>query len=209
MYHEGITVETAPEIRCGAAEEFFKFLKKPENGACTIMLGLPNDWVTWKDDRMRLMEKYATIMSPWNVGRYRSSETAKKHFARRWPADLPWCKKHDRDYYAVVFPGFSWTNLKKGATPLNAIPRLRGRFLWSQFEEVKRYGMNMAYVAMFDEVDEGTAIFKCTNHPPVGRFCTYEGLPSDFYLKLVGNAARFLRVEKAGLPDDKNPTRRR
>lgn len=193
----------------GAAEEFFKFLKKPENGACTIMLGLPNDWVTWKDDRMRLMEKYATIMSPWNVGRYRSPETAKKHFARRWPADLAWCKKHDRDYYAVVFPGFSWTNLQKGARPLNSIPRLRGRFLWSQFEEVKRYGMNMAYVAMFDEVDEGTAIFKCTNHPPVGRFCTYEGLPSDFYLKLVGNAARFLRGEKAGLPDDKNPTRRR
>lgn len=63
--------------------------------------------------------------------------------------------------------------------------------------------MNMAYVAMFDEVDEGTAIFKCTNHPPVGRFCTYEGYPSDFYLRLTGNAGRMLRGEKVGMPDVK------
>jgi hypothetical protein len=185
-----------------ATEEFFEWLKKPENGACTIMLGTPNDWVKWKDDRMRLMEKYATVISPWNVGRYNSVEGAKGHFKRNWPADQAWCKAHDRDYYAVVFPGFSWTNLKEGA-PLNQIPRNGGTFLWSQFEEVKRYGMNMAYVAMFDEVDEGTAIFKCTNNPPTGRFCTYEGYPSDFYLRLTGNAGRLLRGETISMPDVK------
>ena len=71
-----------------ATEEFFEWLKKPENGACTIMLGTPNDWVRWKDDRMRLLEKYATVISPWNVGRYKSSEGARQHFERNWPADL-------------------------------------------------------------------------------------------------------------------------
>ena len=57
----------------------------------------------------------------------------------------------------------------------------------------------MIYVAMFDEVDEGTAIFKCTNNPPVGqsRFLTYEGLPSDHYLWLTGEGARLLRGERA------------
>jgi len=53
----------------------------------------------------------------------------------------------------------------------------------------------MVYQAMFNEVDEGTAIFKCTNDPPVGasRFLACEGLPSDHYLRLAGLATRMLR----------------
>jgi hypothetical protein len=96
----------------------------------------------------------------------------------------------------VVFPGFSWHNLNpRGA--LNQIPRLKGQFLWTQFAEAKKAGATMVYQAMFDEVNEGTAIFKCTNEPPVGEssFVTYEGLPSDFYLKLVGHASRMFRGE--------------
>ncbi|MBM4153317.1 MAG: hypothetical protein FJ220_07340, partial [Kiritimatiellaceae bacterium] len=139
-----------------AAEELFQFLQKEENGGCTIFLGVPNDWVSWNDDKLKLMEKYAQIISPWNVGRYRSPQTAQNHFATYWPRDIAWCKERDKDYYAVVFPGFSWNNLQKGKEPLNDIPRLQGEFFWSQVELVKQYGMNMAYVAMFDEVDEGT-----------------------------------------------------
>jgi hypothetical protein len=51
---------------------------------------------------------------------------------------------------------------------------------------------------MFDEVDEATAVFKCTNDPPVGegaRFLDYEGLPTDHYLRLCGLGARLLRGE--------------
>ena len=52
----------------------------------------------------------------------------------------------------------------------------------------------MIYVAMFDEIDEGTAIFKCTNTPPKGaEFLTFEGLPSDHYLWLTGMGAKMLR----------------
>ena len=66
------------------------------------------------------------------------------------------------------------------------------------FNGPKRAGAQMIYVAMFDEVDEGKAIFKCTNDVPVdekSRFVTYEGLPSDFYLRLTGVGARLLRGE--------------
>ena len=66
----------------------------------------------------------------------------------------------------------------------------------------KQAGAATAYVAMFDEMDEGTAVFKCTNDPPAGdsRFVTFEGLPSDHYpsdhyLWLTGEAARMLRGE--------------
>ena len=44
---------------------------------------------------------------------------------------------------------------------LDEIPRLKGPFLWSQAVAFKRAGAQMLYVAMFDEIDEGTAIFKC------------------------------------------------
>jgi hypothetical protein len=81
---------------------------------------------------------------------------------------------------------------------LGKIPRLKGQFFWSQIAAAKRAGARMLYVAMFDEVDEGTAIFKCTNEPPTGDgvpFLTYEGLPSDYYLQLAGAAGRLLRGE--------------
>ena len=44
----------------------------------------------------------------------------------------------------------------------------------------------MVCESMFDEVNEGTAIFKCTDNPLAGTspFLTFEGLPSDFYLEM-------------------------
>jgi hypothetical protein len=52
------------------------------------------------------------------------------------------------------------------------------------------------FVGMFDEVDEGTAIFKVTNAPPAGRhFVTDDGLPSDYYPRLTGAATRMIRGE--------------
>jgi hypothetical protein len=57
----------------------------------------------------------------------------------------------------------------------------------------------MLYVAMFDEVNEATAIFKGSNNPPVSTktsFIDMDGMPSDHYLWLTGEAAKMLRNEK-------------
>ena len=56
----------------------------------------------------------------------------------------------------------------------------------------------MLYVAMFDEVNEGTAIFKCSDNPPVGdtiEFIDMDGMPSDHYVWLTGEAGKMLRKE--------------
>ena len=81
---------------------------------------------------------------------------------------------------------------------LNATPRLGGRFLWSQAMQRIKLGSTMLYVSMFDEMDEGTAIFKCADDVPASThgFVTNEGLPSDHYLWLTGEIARVLRGEK-------------
>ncbi|MBV5348430.1 xylosidase, partial [bacterium] len=60
-------------------------------------------------------------------------------------------------------------------------------------------GTSMLYVAMFDEVNEGTAIFKCSDTPPVSevkKFANMDGKPSDYYLWLTGEAEKMLRKEK-------------
>ena len=60
------------------------------------------------------------------------------------------------------------------------IPRLGGEFLWKQFHAAGNLGLDMAFVAMCDEVDEGTAIFKVSNTPLTqAYFVTCEGEPMD------------------------------
>jgi len=184
---------------CRRLVEFLK--TDPEVGGCTVMLGVPAHWRELNSDAVAdpaLLEivRVADIVSPWTVGRYRSPAEASKYAQNLLKPDQAWCREKRVEYLPVVFPGFSWHNLKGG--PINQIPRLRGQFLWSQFCEAKRAGASMIYVAMFDEVDEGTAIFKCANNVPVGyvaKFATYDGLPSDYYLKLVNAGARLLRGE--------------
>ena len=70
-------------------------------------------------------------------------------------------------------------------------------FFWEQFATATELGIEMVYVAMFDEVDEATAIFKVSNTPPrPGRFSTYEGLPTDWYLRLTGEGSKMIRGER-------------
>lgn len=172
-----------------------------KSSGCAIMLGVPTYWRTGERDavaapELRSILKQADVISPWSVGRYRTEEQAQRHAEKIWRADQTWCNESQIDFLPVVFPGFSWRNLK--GPDARSIPRNRGVFLKTQISAAKQVGCEMLYVAMFDEVDEGTAIFKCTNNPPVGPgadFVDYEGLPSDYYLKLTGRAAKLLRGE--------------
>lgn len=183
-------------------ERLIRFLKDDARyGGCTVMLGVPTGWRTLDrdavaDPRLHDVILAADIVSPWTVGRYNSPRTVAAHAAERWAKDIQWCEQRDKLYLPVVFPGFSWHNLKPDF-PLDQIPRRKGQFLWSQYVHAQQAGATMIYQAMFDEMDEGTAIFKCTNSPPVGEspFLTYEGLPSDHYLWLTGQGGRLLRKE--------------
>lgn len=186
-----------------AARELFEFIRSEEGGNCTIMLGVPNDWRDWPADKLELLEEFGDIVSPWNVGRFGTIEGAKKHYATFLPGDMAYCEEQNKTYYPVIFPGFSWTNLQDGKTPLNATPRQGGKFAWGQAELVKEYGLDLVYLAMFDEVDEGTAWFKVSNHPPVGIFATYEGYPSDHYLTIAGEIGKMMEGEKAAFPSTK------
>ncbi len=184
---------------CARLVEFFKHDK--QYGGNTVLVGVPTGWRTLdadsvRDEKLHEVIGQADIISPWTVGRYKSLKEVADHAERRWKKDLEWCRAHQKEYLPVVFPGFSWHNSHPKA-PLGEIPRLKGRFLWKQYVEAKGAAATMIYQAMFDEMDEGTAIFKCTNEPPVGesRFVTLEGLRSDHYLWLTGLGGKLLRGE--------------
>lgn len=172
----------------------------PKGNGFSVMLGLPTHWRELKfdalpDPKLHDIIRMADIASPWSVGRYRDGAGARKLAKNVWTADLAWCEKNKLDFLPVVFPGFSWHNLYP-KHPLDQIPRKGGQFLWDQYLALREIGAAMVYQAMFDEVDEATAIFKCSNDPPVnGAFLDYEGLPTDHYLWLTGMGGRLIRKE--------------
>jgi hypothetical protein len=182
-------------------EQCKELIEKFKADECSVMLGIATGWRMQDRDALQHPELHnvllmADVLSPWSVGRFGDLPGVQRHAKKYWQQDVAWAREHNIDYMPVVFPGFSWHNLK--GTKLGSIPRLDGQFLWSQVVANKKAGADMLYIAMFDEVDEGTAIFKCTNNPPASggsKFLTLDGLPSDFYLRLAGQAGKLLRGE--------------
>jgi hypothetical protein len=173
----------------------------PQDGGNTVMIGVPTGWRTLNgdalyNDTLTIIAQTADIISPWFVGRFSDSSSVIGFANTNVESDIAWCKNNNKDYLPVAFPGFSWHNMNP-TSPLDQIPRLGGDFLWTQYYNFIRVGATMVYQAMFDEINEGTAIFKCTNDPPVGAstFVTYEGLPSDQYLWLVGQGDQMLNKQ--------------
>ena len=152
-------------------EQVKKIIDFLKSEGCSILVGVPTHWRTLTIDAVsdtRLLElvKQADIVHPWLVGRF--DNNTYEPYRKSIEEDIKWCKANGKDYMPVLFPGFSWHNMKKDA-PQNMIPRLGGRFFWKQVKGAVDAGAESLYLAMFDEIDEGTAFFKCTNTPPVGE----------------------------------------
>ncbi len=178
-----------------------ELIQKFKADGCSVMLGTATGWRAQdrdapKDPELHNMLLMADVLSPWSIGRVRDLPGVQQHAKNYWEKDVVWAREHNIGYMPVVFPGFSWHNMK--GDKLDSIPRLDGQFFWSQIVANKKAGADMLYIAMFDEVDEATAIFKCSNNPPTSggtKFLTLNGLPSDFYLRLAGEAGKLMRDE--------------
>lgn len=196
----GIGFKDRPEYSLAECRELIEGLKAD---GCAVLCGVPTGWRTLNRDARANADLHEIVamcdlVCPWTVGRYATPDDVRRHAERDWKADIEWCRRRDIAYLPVAFPGFSWHNLNGGK--LDQIPRLEGRFLWTQAVEARKAGAESLYVAMFDEVDEATAIFKCIDPPTpelAERFIGVEGLPSDHYLRLTGQIGRMLRGGQA------------
>jgi hypothetical protein len=171
----------------------------------TFVGGVPTHWREGKgDSKPGYAQVYAAmdVLSPWLVGRYRDDAGFDSNMKNVFVADAAQTKAEGIGYAPVVFPGFSWSNLMRttGAGPIifNQTPRRGGAFWTHQARSFAAMEDEPLFVygAMFDEIDEGTAMLKAAStleDTPAApaRFLYYsidnETLPSDFYLSLAGN----------------------
>jgi hypothetical protein len=220
MRHEGRPVLAIRNLgkpsRPGTPEQYLELIdyfkrSAPRRLRATLVGGLPAYWRTLGADSKadpRWAEVYRSfdVIHGWPVGRFEDDRTADAFSANVTTGDLAETAKLGIDYMAVVWPGFSNHNLTRVATerqrrPLNSIPRRGGQFFWRQIFNALSLDVDMLYIAMFDEVDEGTAIFKTMSRgrdlPRQGRFVHLSGkgvpVPNDWYLRLAGEAKRAMR----------------
>ncbi|HWX23068.1 MAG TPA: glycoside hydrolase family 71/99-like protein [Candidatus Binatia bacterium] len=183
-------------------EELINFFKHdPQYGGVYLIGGIDPHWRTLVGESRtnagwpKVYRMFDSI-SPWDAGRYRDEASMARLRKDVWEGDLAELKGAGIGYMPTAFPGFSWDNLRQRPPGTTTIARRKGEFYWRQFATFKELGVHTVFVGMFDEVDEGTAIYKVANTMPVGKyFVTYEGLPSDWYLKLTGAATQMLRGE--------------
>ena len=197
------------------------------HGGATFLGGVPYHWRTGGSDasmdpKWRQVWPRLAVISPWAVGRYRDNASADEAKKTSLLPDQAAASSFGVDYMPVVFPGFSYENpvRERNFTPekmqSNIISRRCGAFYWRQIFNALSADSTMLYVAMFDEVNEGTAIYKMVTkssglavdgvetgyqvYTPNEKGCE---ISSDGYLRLTGAAAAALHNHtrpKPGLP---------
>lgn len=171
---------------------------------CTVVGGVPANWRTLNGDSQTnaawaAVYRSFDVLSPWTVGRYQTDSQADSYKSSTLIPDLADCQSNHIDFLPVAFPGYSSHNLSGLA--LNGIPRNAGRFFWRQIYNSLSAGCTMMYGAMFDEIDEGTALYKLAptmnETPALTVTNSYQffalnvdgaSLPSDWYLRVTGQA---------------------
>ncbi len=134
----------------------------------SIMLGVPTYWRERRNDALsdpKLHEviKSADVIMPWFVGRYGMGNFP--DFRKLIENDIQWCKTNKVEYAPLCFPGSSDLNMHPHHVTRN--DRYKGQFLWDQMYHSIKSGAQMLYMAMFDEIDEGTALYKVLNQKDV------------------------------------------
>jgi len=193
--------------RPGTPDDCLFLVNYFKSAGLTVMGGVPTYWRTLDRDSQTdpaWANAYRAfdIISPWAVGRFSNLSGADSFRTSVIIPDLADTQQHGIEYMPVLFPGFSWHNLKP-EYPLNQIPRNGGAFYWRQVYNAVAAHCTMLYGAMFDEMNEGTSMFKmaptAAELPAQGTFVPLnidgQFVPSDWYLRLADQASRMLRGE--------------
>lgn len=154
----------------------------------SIMISGPTYWRNGGGDcpysptELHNLIKDSDIHTPWYVGRYDHDGTAGAHGGsfNKFKSDVingdkSWMDENDVEFAPLCFAGYSDRNQHPGN---KVFKRAGGDFFWNQVYHNISIGCKMIYIAMFDEMDEGTAIFKCLRQSEVPS----NEFHSDYYV---------------------------
>jgi hypothetical protein len=183
--------------------------------AATVIGGVPTNWRTGDADSKRgpawaAVYRSYDVISPWTPGRFSGEVGADNYLRDHVLADLAETRRLGIQYMPVIFPGISMSNsqrvhAKNTSYPMNKIPRNCGKFYWRQVSNLLDQHVTMLYGAMFDEVDEATAIYPVIARAAEvlngAKMVTLDidgcALPEDYYLRIAEKAAGYLHAQKS------------
>ena len=186
----------------------------------SILIGIPPQWLQEVQPPKRIwgrrpqqakalncelycLIKGCNIVMPWTIRSY--DENTFSNYEESVRQGMNWCRAEGVDYAPMAFPGFSKVNMNNDS---QQIPRNGGSFFWSQLSGYIDKGAKRLYIATFDDMNDGTAIFKCATKAPEGvsYIESDEGLQNDFYLHWTGQAAKALRgkIQLTQMQPEKN-----
>ncbi|MFK0158636.1 xylosidase [Streptomyces sp. NPDC090493] len=163
-----------------------------KNQGCYVIGGVPTWWRTGTgDSRSGFADVYHALdmISPWMVGRISTASDADNFYTNATVPDVADCAAHGIDYQPCVLPG-----------DVAEHQRAHGDFMWRQFYNMVRAGVQGIYISMYDEYNEGNQIAKTAESQ--AWVPTDSGLlaldedgtacSADYYLRLTGDGARML-----------------
>ncbi|MFR9725409.1 glycoside hydrolase family 71/99-like protein [Streptomyces sp. MS19] len=171
-----------------------------------VMGGVPTHWRRGIEDARPGYDavwRALDMLSPWMVGRIGDIAGADNFYQNVNTPDQAWCDENGVDYQPCVLPG----NLQDR-------DRAHGDFMWRQFYNMCRIGVQGIYISMFDEYNEGNQIAKTAENAsqvPAGSglwALDEDGTPcsSDYYLRLTGDGGRMLKGQIPLTPNRPTPT---
>jgi hypothetical protein len=162
-----------------------------------VIGGVPTHWRNGiNDSRPGFANVYRSfnMISPWMVGRIGKIADADNFYTNVNSPDQAECNRLGIDYQPCVLPG-----------DMSLRHRAHGDFMWRQFYNMVRLGVQGIYISMFDEYNEANQIAKTAENGgmvPSGSglwALDEDGTPcsSDYYLRLTADGGRMLKKQLA------------
>jgi chitodextrinase len=164
---------------------------------CYVIGGVPREWRTGgAGTRTGYTDVYHAfdMISPWMVGAIGNAGDSDNAYNTYTVGDEADCAAHGIDYQPCVLPG-----------DVSGRQRAHGDFMWRQFYNMVRAGVQGIYISMFDEFNEGNQIAKTAESqawtPVNSGFLALDedgtACSSDYYLRLTGDGGRMLKGQLA------------